>query len=160
MTITQPHIMKAASLAIHLSSRHGPWGFQPSFPAILVSYILLMPLSGSRTSGSMSSLIPGLEVGYMCPCVLFLGSVPHLPHVDSCHSYRPAPFCAPINYQSHSLMFVCPISSSLAELYFLSSIIISPVSLLACVLEPLNFYPTHPSWPPILEPSINPWMLS
>ena len=52
-----------------------------------------------------------------------------------------------------------PISSSSAELYFLSSIIISPVSLLACMLEPLNFYPTHPSWPLTLEPSITSWIL-
>src|SRR5882672_6278855 len=115
-----------------------------------------MPLSGSRTSGSASSLIPGSEVGYMCPCVLFLGSVPHLPHADSHHSYRPAPPHAPINYQPHSLMFLRPISSSSAELYFLSSIIISPVSTPACVLEPLNFNLTHSSWPLILETSITP----
>src|SRR5467141_4146487 len=119
-----------------------------------------MPLSGSRTSGSTSSLIPGSEVIYMCPCVLFLGSVPRLPHMDSCHSYRPAPPHALIDYQSHSLVFLHPISSSLAELYFLSSIIISPVSIPACVLEPLNFNPTHPSCPPMLEPSLNPWILS
>src|SRR5882672_5420872 len=106
-----------------------------------------MSLVGSRTGGSMPSLIPGSEVGYMHPCSLFCGSVLCLPHADSCHSYRPTPPHALINYQPHSLMFLCPISSSLAELYFLSSIIISPVSLLACVLEPLNFYPTHPSWP-------------
>src|SRR5882672_7053226 len=160
MTITQPHIMKAASLAIHLSSRHGPWGFQPSFPAILISYTLLMPLSGSRTSGSASSLIPRSEGGYMCPCILFLGSVPCLPHVDSRHSYRPAPPHAPIDYKFHSLMFLRPISSSSAELYFFSSIIISPVSTLACVLEPLNFNLTHSSWPPTLETSINPWIHS
>src|SRR5882672_5423663 len=121
----------------------------------MVSYPLLMPLSGSRTSGSASSLIPRLEVGYMCPCILFLGSVPHLPHADSCPSYRPAPPHAPIDYKYHSFMFLCPISSSSAELYFFSSIIISPVSLLAHVLEPLNFYLTHPSWPLTLEPPIN-----
>src|SRR5882672_3868636 len=132
----QPRVMGAASSAIHLVGRHGPRGFQPSFPAPLVSYILLMPLSGSRTGGSASSLIPRSEVGYMCPCVLFLGSVPHLPHADSRHSYRPAPPHAPIDYQSHSLVFLHPISSSSAELYFLSSIIIRPVSLLARVLEP------------------------
>src|SRR5882672_7971459 len=151
----QPRVMGAASSAIHLVGRHGPRGFQPSFPAILVSYILLMPLSGSRTGGSMSSLIPRSEVGCMCPCVLFLGSVPCLPHVDSCPSHRPAPPHVLIDYQSPSLAFLCPISSSLAELYFLSLIIISPVSLLACMLEPLNFNPTHPSWPLRLEPSIN-----
>src|SRR5882672_1806998 len=100
-----------------------------------------------------------MEVGYMHPCVLFCGSVPHLPHADSCHSYRPTPPHAPIDYQPHSLAFLHPISSSSAGLYFLSSIIISPVSLLACVLEPLNFNPTHPSWPPMLEPSISRWIL-
>src|SRR5882672_332716 len=119
-----------------------------------------MPLAGSRTGGSASSLIPGSEVGYMRPCVLFRGSVPHLPHVDSHHSHRPTPPHALIDYQPHSLVFLHPISSSLAGLYFLSSIIISPVSLLACMLEPLNFNPIHPSWPPTLEPSINPWILS
>src|SRR5882672_4411663 len=143
----QPRVMGAASSAIHLVGRHGPRGFQPSFPAILVSYILLMPLSGSRTSGSASSLIPRSEVGYMCSCVLFLDSIPHLPHVDSHHCYRPILHHVPIDYQSHSLTFLRPISSSSAELYFLSSIIISPVSIPACLLEPLNFNPTHPLWP-------------
>src|SRR5467141_1931730 len=126
----------------------------------MVSYILLMPLSGSRTGGSVSSLIPGSEVGYMCPCILFLGSVPHLPHVDSHHSYRPAPPHAPIEYKFHSLVFLHPISSSLAELYFFSSIIISPVSTPACMLEPRNFNLTHSLWPPTLETSINPWIHS
>src|SRR5882672_8930406 len=156
----QPRVMGAASSAIHLVGRHGPRGFQPSFPAILVSYILLMPLAGSRTGGSVSSLIPGSEVGYMHPCVLFRGSVPHLPHADSHHSYRPAPPCILIGHQSHSLMLLHPISSSLAELYFLSLIIISPVSIPACMLEPLNFDPTHSSWPPTLETLINPWICS
>src|SRR5882672_10589693 len=113
----------------------------------MVSYPLLMPLSGSRTSGSASSLIPRSEVGYMHPCILFLGSVPCLPHADSCPSYRPTPPRAPIDYKYHSFVFLCPLSSSLAELYFFSSINISPVSLLAFVMEPLNFYPTHHSWP-------------
>src|SRR5882672_5776511 len=108
----------------------------------------------------MSSLIHRLEVGYMCPCVLFLGSFPHLPHADSHHSYRPTPPHALIDYQPHSLAFLRPISSSSAELYFLSSIIISPVSILAHVPEPLNFNPTHPSWPVMLEPSTNPWILN
>src|SRR5882672_3621489 len=119
-----------------------------------------MPLSGSRTSGSASSLIPRSEVGYMCPCVLFLGSVPHLPHVDSCHSYRPTLPHVPIDYQSHSLPFLFPISSSSAELYFLSLIIISPVSILARMLEPLNFNPTHSLWSPTPEHSMPTWILS
>src|SRR5882672_9863426 len=90
-------------------------------------------------------------------CTLYLrpGFVPRFHHADSHLSYRLALLRVPIIYQSHSLTLLRPISSSSAGLYFLSSIIISPVSLLACVLEPLNFYPTHPSWPPTLEPSIN-----
>src|SRR5882672_4721218 len=44
MTVAQPHVMQAASSAIHLVGRHGLWGFQPPFHAILVSYTLLMSL--------------------------------------------------------------------------------------------------------------------
>src|SRR5882672_1953677 len=44
VTVAQPRIMDAASSAIHLIGRHEPWGFQPSFHAILVSYTLLMSL--------------------------------------------------------------------------------------------------------------------
>src|SRR5882672_11530297 len=44
VTIAQPRVMKAASLAIHLVGRHVLWGFQPPFQAILVSYTLLMSL--------------------------------------------------------------------------------------------------------------------
>src|SRR5882672_2708202 len=115
-----------------------------------------MPLAGSRTGGSTPSLIPRSEVGYMHPCILFRSSIPCPPHADSHHSYRPTPPHAPINYQPHSLVFLRPISSSLAELYFLSSIIISPVSTLAHMLEPLNFDPTHSLWPPMLGTSITP----
>src|SRR5882672_3721097 len=115
-----------------------------------------MPLAGSRTSGSAPPLIPGSEVDYMHPCILFRSSFPCLPHADSHHSYRPTPPHALINYQPHSLAFLRPISSSSAELYFLSSIIISPVSTLAHVLELLNFNPTHSSWPPTLRTSITP----
>ena len=93
------------------------------------------------------------------PLYLLPGFVPRFPHADSCLSYRLSLLRVLIIYQYHSLMLSCPISSSSAELYFLSSIIISPVSLLACVLEPLTFYPTQPSWPPTLEPSITSWIL-
>src|SRR5882672_1165167 len=93
------------------------------------------------------------------PLYLLPGFVPCFPHVDSRLSYRLALLHVPIVYQSHSLTLLRPISSSLAGLYFLSSIIISPVSLLACVLEPLNFYPTHPLWPLTLEPLITSWIL-
>src|SRR5882672_10973363 len=115
-----------------------------------------MPLAGSRTRGSTPSLIPRSEVGYMHPCILFHGSGLHLPHADSHHSYRPTPPRAPINYQPHSLAFLHPISSSSAELYFLSSIIISPVSTPACMLEILNFNPTHSLWPPMLGTLLTP----
>src|SRR5882672_9796597 len=94
------------------------------------------------------------------PMYLLPGFVPRFPHADSHLSYRLAPLCVPIFYQSHSLMLLCPISSSSAGLYFLSSIIISPVSFPAHMREPLNFNPTHLLWPPTLEPSINPWILS
>src|SRR5882672_9673138 len=94
------------------------------------------------------------------PLYLLPGFVPRFPHVDSRLSYRLSPHHVPIVYQSHSLMLLCPISSSLADLYFLSLIIISPVSFPECVLEPLNFNPTHLLWPPTLEPSINSWILS
>src|SRR5882672_5925446 len=94
------------------------------------------------------------------PLYLLPGFVPRFPHVDSCLSYRLAPLCVPIVYQSHSLTLSCPISSSSAGLYFLSSIIIGPVSFPARLLEPLNFDPTHLLWLLTLEPSINPWILS
>src|SRR5467141_1550204 len=64
----------------------GPLGFQPSFHTILVSYPLLMSLSGSRTVGSMSSIILESGAGYMHPCILSLAPSPHLPHVDSRYS--------------------------------------------------------------------------
>src|SRR5882672_5328128 len=44
VTAAQPRVMQAASSAIPLVGRHGPWGFQPPFHAILVSYTLLMSL--------------------------------------------------------------------------------------------------------------------
>src|SRR5882672_2846580 len=60
--------------------------------------------------------------------------------------------------------FTCPgdpalldsISSSAAELYFLSSIIISHCIPLACFLEPSGLYPAHPMWSPMLRCSFNP----
>src|SRR5882672_11377169 len=106
--------------------------------------------------------LPHSQIGcrLYVPLYLLPGFVPHFPHADSRLSYRLTPHHVPILYQSHSLTLLHPISSSSAELYFLSSIIISPVSFPACVLEPLNFDPTHLLWPPTLEPSINSWILS
>src|SRR5882672_1492102 len=68
--------MEAALSAVHLIGGHGPWGFQPSFHAILGLYTLLMPLSGSRTGGSAYSFIPESDVGYMCPCISSLALSP------------------------------------------------------------------------------------
>src|SRR5882672_1776875 len=70
------------------------------------------------------------------PLYLLPGFVPRFPHVDHRLSYRLALLHVPIVYQSHSLTLLHPISSFLAGLYFLSSIIISPVSLPGCLLEP------------------------
>src|SRR5882672_7709673 len=119
-----------------------------------------MSLYRTQDWGPASSLIPRSEAGCMHPCLLPLA--PSL-----------VPFMRPSALVIETLfsllrLYTCPgdpafrdpISSSLAELYLLSSIIISPVSLLAHVLEPLNFYPTHPSWPPMLDPLINSWILS
>src|SRR5882672_11157834 len=74
------------------------------------------------------------------PLYLLPGFVPHFPHADSRLSYRLTPRRVPILYWSHSLTLLHPISSSSAELYFLSLMIISLVPLLACMLEPRNFY--------------------
>src|SRR5882672_10264204 len=160
VTITQPRIMEATSSVIHLTGRHGPWGFQPLFHAILVSYTLLMSLYRLQDRWIRTFLIPELEAGCMLPCIspLALSSVTCMRTATIVTETLP----------SMLRLYTCPgnpalwgsISSSSAELYFLSSIIISPVSLLARVLEPLNFYPTHPSWPPMLEPSINSWIPS
>src|SRR5467141_4092823 len=49
-----------------------------------------------------------------------------------------------------------PISSSLAELYFLSSIIISHCIPLACLLEPSGLHLAHPTWSPTLRRSFDP----
>src|SRR5882672_2664519 len=83
----------------HLVGGHGSWGFQPLFHAILVSYVLLIPLSGSRTGGSTRSLILGSDVGYMCPCIF---SLARFPHADSCRSYRLALLRVLMIHQSHT----------------------------------------------------------
>src|SRR5882672_85036 len=160
MTIVQPHVMEAASSVIHLAGRHGPWGFQPLFHAILVSYTLLMSLYRLQDRWICTFLIPEAEAGCMLPCIspLALSSITCMWTAAIVTETLP----------SMLRLYTCPgnpalwgsISSSSAELYFLSSIIISPVSLPACMLEPLNFDPTHPSWPLMLEPSINSWILS
>src|SRR5882672_8719675 len=49
-----------------------------------------------------------------------------------------------------------PLSSSSAELYFLSSIIISHCITLACLLEPSGLPLAHPTWSPTSRHSFNP----
>src|SRR5882672_10716760 len=100
MTITQPRVMKAASLAIHLVSIHGPWGFQPSFHAIPVSYALLMPLC--RLQDHWIHVFSHTKIRGWLYASLYLvpGSSPCPPHADSCHSYRYPPPCVPIDYPS------------------------------------------------------------
>src|SRR5467141_3597985 len=49
-----------------------------------------------------------------------------------------------------------PISSSLAELYFLSSSIISHCIPLACLLEPSGLHLAHSTWSPTLRHSFDP----
>src|SRR5882672_1180890 len=147
--------MKATSSVIHLAGRHGPWGFQPPFHAILFSYTLLMSLYRLQDWWIRTFLIPESEAGCMLPCISPLA-------LSSITCMQTAAIVTE-TILSMLQLYTCPgnpapwgfISSSSAELYFLSSIIMSPVSLLACMLEPLNFYPTHPLWPPTLEPSIN-----
>src|SRR5882672_7820126 len=118
------------------------------------------PFTGSRTGGSAPSLIPKSEAGCMLPCIS-----PLAPSSVTCMQTAAI---VTETLLSMLRLYTCPgdpalwgsISSSSAQLYFLGSIIISPVSLPAHVLEPLNFYPTHPSWPLTLEPSINSCLLS
>src|SRR5882672_12371496 len=132
-------------------------------PTLVSGYFCLLYFIDTpfRLQDQWIHTLPHSRIGcrLYAPLYHLSGFVPRFPHADSCHSYRLTPFRVLIIHQSHSLTFLCPISCSSAGLYFLSSIIISPVSLLACVLEPLNFYPTQPSWPPTLEPSITPWIL-
>src|SRR5882672_7532193 len=92
VTIAQPRIMKAASSAVHLVSRHGLWGFQPPFHAILVSYTLLMSLF--RLQDPWIRILPHSRIGGWLYVSLSLApsAILHLLHVDSCPSYRDPPF--------------------------------------------------------------------
>src|SRR5882672_10047660 len=155
MTIVQPRVMEATS-----SADMGLEGSNPlSCYSGLIYIIIYAPF---RLQDQWIHIFSHSQIGgwIYAPLYLIPGSVPHLPHADSHHSYRPALPHILIDYQSHSLMLLRPISSSSAELYFLSLIIISPVSIPAHVLEPLNFDLTHSSWPLMLETSINVWIHS
>src|SRR5882672_10375255 len=94
MTIAQPCVMKATSLAVHLVSRHGPWGFQPPFHAILVSYTLFMSLF--RLQDQWIRILPHSQIGGWLYASLSLApsAVLCLLHVDSHPSYRDPPFHA------------------------------------------------------------------
>jgi len=76
-------------------------------------------------------LIPDLDPICMHPCAR---SHPRSfqPHVDSHPSYRCSPVSAPIAYISYDPVVLVSISSSLAELYFPSSIIISLIPIEHC----------------------------
>src|SRR5882672_3931730 len=116
--------MEAASLVIHLSGRHGPWGFQPLFHAILVSYTLLMSLYRLQDQWIHTFLIPESEAGCMLPCILPLD-------LSSVTCMRTAAIVTE-TLPSMLQLYTCPgnpalwgsISSSSAKLYFLSLIII------------------------------------
>src|SRR5882672_10731207 len=94
VTIAQPCIMKATSLAVHLVSRHGPWGFQPPFHAILVSYTSLMPLY--RLQDRWIHTFPHSRIGGWLYASLSLtpSAVLCCLHADSHPSYRDPPFPA------------------------------------------------------------------
>src|SRR5882672_11896748 len=91
VTVTQPCVMEATLLAIHLAGSHGPWGFQPSFQAILVSYTLLMSLY--RLQDQWIRILPHSRIGGWLYASLSLvpGAVLHLLHADSRPSYRDPP---------------------------------------------------------------------
>src|SRR5467141_1384333 len=93
-------------------------------------------------------MLPHSRIGcrVYAPLYHLSGFVPHFPHADSRHSSRLAPFRVLIIHQSHSLTFLHPISSSSAELYVLSSIIISHCIPLARLLEPSGLHLAHPTW--------------
>src|SRR5467141_1707299 len=100
VTVAQPRVMQAALSAIHLIGRHGLWGFQPPFHAILVSYTLLMSLY--RLQDRWIHILPHFQIGGWLYASLSLApsAVLCLLHVDSHPSYRDPPFHAPIVYLS------------------------------------------------------------
>src|SRR5882672_4538954 len=96
VTVAQPHIMQAASLATHLVGRHGLWGSQPPFHAILVSYTLLMSLY--RAQDRWTRVFSHSRIGGYLYAFLSLapGAVPRPLHADSHLSDRDPRFPAPI----------------------------------------------------------------
>src|SRR5882672_9395075 len=96
VTAVQPRVMQAASSAIPLVGRPGPWGFQPLFHAILVSYTLLMSLYRAQdrwTRICSYSWIGGPLYAFWS---LAPGAIPRPLHADSHLCYRDPLFHAPI----------------------------------------------------------------
>src|SRR5882672_9613178 len=87
VTIMPPCVIQATSLAIHLTGIHGSWGFQPSFPAIPVSYALLMSLF--RLQDQWIQVFSHSRIGgcLYAPVSPVPGSTPCPPHADSRHCY-------------------------------------------------------------------------
>src|SRR5882672_496556 len=95
-----------------------------------------MPLSGSRTGGSTSSHIPGLEVGYMRPCIFSLAFSPislmqtAALATDPCHDLFPE--LSPSHYLlSHMIAVTSPSSHSSPSL----------------LTDPPQLFPTCPKGP-------------
>src|SRR5882672_12588505 len=90
------HVMQATSSAIHLVGRPGPWGFQPLFHAILVSYTSLMSLY--RLQDRWIRIFPHSRIGgwlYASLC-LAPSAILCILHADSHPSYSDPHFHAPI----------------------------------------------------------------
>src|SRR5467141_2399176 len=96
VTVAQPRIMQATSSAIHLIGRHGLWGFQPPFHAILVSYTLLMSLY--RAQDRWTRVFSHSRIGGYLYALMSLapGVVPRPLHADRRLSDRDPLFPAPI----------------------------------------------------------------
>src|SRR5882724_3656268 len=103
----------------------GPEGPNPrsfhSISILLHANASLIALQSSSTS--LCSFLT--QTPFVCTLVPCSHPHPFQPHVDSCPSYRCSPVSVPIAY-------VVSISSSLAELYFPSSIIISLIPIEHC----------------------------
>jgi len=118
-----------------LIGRHG-FGVPTSFPAILVSYTLLMSF---QAPGPWVRILPHSDSSLVV-CVLSLLFVPSsIPSCGQPPSYRHPLVRDPTVYLSGKPCTLWSISSSSAELYFLSSIIISHFILLHACSNPLDF---------------------
>jgi len=96
VTAAQPRVMQAASSAIPLVGRPGPWGFQPPFHAILVSYTLLMSLYRAQDRWTRIRSYPRIGGSLYAFWSLAPGAIPRPLHADSRLCYRDPLFHAPI----------------------------------------------------------------